>query len=186
MQDVRLVVPLRNEKTGKIKDTVVQHLRGGYGPGRGPLSEQGHDSSMPKHIRYIAGVGHPIPWPEVEEMEKSTKAADTQAEVVDALSVQVSLTEMPFPETLIDELRNKYSRTRSRHAPEYIQQKMKEDVEEEWRKRRRLVSPQQEYWERKAKQKEVQSNPQVTKETLHLIRDMQAANPSGTKDKIAS
>lgn len=40
-----------------------------------------------------------------------------------------------MPSTVIDELRNKYSIFRTRHDPEYIEAKMKEDQEKEEKKK---------------------------------------------------
>lgn len=171
IKDVRLVVPLRNNATGEIKDTVVKHLRGGP-----PFPEAAYLSKTPKHTRYIAGLDIPVPWPKDEVPERKTEAADTLRVDVDDISFSATLNHIHMPVSVIDELRNKHSRTRKSHTQEYVQQKMKEDAEEHWKKRRRMLLPQQEYWEHKAKQKETQSKTGLTKETLDLIREVQAAN----------
>lgn len=170
IQDVRLVVPLRDNATGKIKDTVVDHLRGGE-----PVVEREYGSDTPKHTRYIAGPNTVIPWPKGEIVEMKAEAADTRRVDVDEESFSASLAYLPLPKSAVNELRSKYSRTRSVNTQEYVRQKMKEDAEEQWKEKRRMVLPKQEYWEHKAKQKEVHGRPEVTKETLDVIRDMQAA-----------
>lgn len=173
IQDVRLVVPLRDHATGKVKDTVVEHLEGG-----GPFREREYGSSKPKHRRWIAGLNVTIPWPKSEVLQHQAKAADTLRIDVDVISFATSFQGLPLPNSALDEVRNKYSKTRSVHTPKYIQQKMKEDAEDQWKKRRRMVLPQQENWEWKAAQKKEQGKTKVTRETLDLIKDMRVVNLS--------
>lgn len=172
IQDVRLVIPLWDHVTGEVKDTVVEEVRGGT-----PIVEPEYGSNRPTHTRYIAGPENiEIPWPEAEMTEHKAEAADTLRVHVDEMSYFLSLTHLPMPESVIDELRNKYSRSRNNHEQVYVQKKMREDAKEQWKNRRRMVLPQQEYWEHKAKQKDTQAQPEVTQETLELIREMQAAS----------
>jgi large subunit ribosomal protein L24 len=169
---VRLVVPLRDNVTGEIKDTIVEHLRSGA-----PFVSPEYGTNTPKHTRYIAGPENiPIPWPTGEVREFKAEAADTLRIHVDDISFSPSLLHLPLPESALDELRNKYSKTRRVHTIQYIQQKMKQDAEEQWKRGRRMVLPQQEYWERKARERVAQVKPEVTKETLDLIRHMQAVS----------
>jgi large subunit ribosomal protein L24 len=178
-EDVRLVVPLRDDTTGEIKDIIVEHLQGGE-----PITEQEYGSSTPEHSRYITGSTIRIPWPRGDIQEKKAEAADTLRVHVDDRTFSPSLGYMPIPETVIDEMRPKYGKGRTVHTQEYIQQKMKEDAEELWKKRKRVLSPQQEYWEHKAKLKEAQGKPEVTEETLDIIRDMQATSLGGRKQAV--
>ena len=172
VRDVRLVVPLRDDTTGEIKDTVVRHLRGGE-----PFFEPAYGSNMPKHTRYIAGLDIIVPWPESEMIDRKAETADTLRIDVDDVTFSSSLHYVPMPVSLIDELRNKYSKTRLTHTQEYVQQKMKEGAEDQWKSRRRMLLPQQEYWELQTKQKEGQGKRRVTKKTLELIRDELAGSP---------
>ena len=170
IQDVRLVVPLRDKLTGKIKDTVVEQLRGGE-----PIVDPPHGSNTPKHTRYIVGTGTSIPWPRAQPTEFTAEAADTLRIHVDEESFFPSVQHLTVPEGLIDELRSKYGKTRKVHTQDYIRRKMAEDAREHWEKSRRMVLPQQEYWEHKANQKIKSGVPELTAETLKLIRDTQAA-----------
>ncbi len=175
IKDVRLVVPLR-DKSGNIKDTIIDHLRGGR-----PFIDRGHGSSTPKHTRYISGLQIPIPWPKGDVLEMQAEAADTLRIAVDKRTFTASLDHYPLPVSASDELRNKYNRTRAQHTQEYVEQKMKDDAKEQWKKRRRMLLPQQEYWEHKAKQKEAQCESGMTQETWDLIREMQAVTLGNVK-----
>jgi large subunit ribosomal protein L24 len=183
IKDIALVVPLRDRATRKVKDTVVKHLRGGA-----PFPKPTYGSATPRHTRYIAGHDIPIPWPEDETPEKKDEDSDTLRIDVDDVSFSPSVDHIPMPESLIDELRNKYSRTRKVHTEEYIQQKMKEDAEEQWKRRRRMVLPQQEYWEQKQKQKQQETlhNPKIMANTLSLItKEVQAARKGKKRLRVA-
>jgi large subunit ribosomal protein L24 len=161
---------------------MVKHLRGGA-----PFLKPAYGTTTPRHTRYIAGHDIPIPWPEDETPKRKAEDSDTLRIDVDDVSFSPTVNHIPMPEGLIDELRNKYSKTRKLHAEGYIQQKMKEDAEEQWKRRRRMVLPQQEYWEQKLKQKEILHKPSITQDTLGLITDeLQAARLGQTKVRVAS
>lgn len=175
---------MRNNVTGEIKDTVVRHLRGGK-----PFVEPAYGSNKPKHTRYIAGLDIPIPWPKSEIPEFKNEAGDTLAVNVDNRSFSPSVLHLPLPDSAVDEIRNKYSRTRTGHTQEYVQQRMREDAEKQWLRKRRMLLPQQVYWEHQAKQKDARGKPEVTNETLQAIQEMQAASlgqPSETSDSIVN
>src|SRR5262245_17635794 len=111
--DVRLVVPLDDPDSGTVKDVVVKHVYGGE-----PILEQPYGSTTPKHTRYISGLDIEIPWPESEIPEYKDEAIDTLRYQVDEVTYLPSLLTLPFPRTLIDELKNKYSKFRTRHDPQ--------------------------------------------------------------------
>jgi large subunit ribosomal protein L24 len=177
--NVRLVVPLRDNVTGKIKDTVVEHLRGGE-----PFIKAEYGFKTPVHTRWIKGLDIRVPWPESEMRVFEAEAVDTRRVDVDAVSFCPSLAGWAVPDSAVDELRNKYSSRRNVHTQEYVQQKMREDAEEYWKTTQRMLSPQQEYWERRAKQKAVKGRAEVTAETLNLIKDMQAARLGEPRERI--
>lgn len=66
---------------------------------------------------------------------------DTSRVDVEASTFVASLGEPPMPSTVIDELRNKYSKFRTRHDPEYLRQKMLEDYQKEYRETASLFMP---------------------------------------------
>ncbi len=179
LKDVRLVVPLRDNATGEIKDTVIKHLSSG-----GPFSVPAYGSNTPKHTRYIAGHNIPIPWPKAEVRDMKAEAADTLRIDVDDVSFLPSLFHIPMPLSLIDELRNKYGRLRQDQRQEYVQQKMKQDAQEHWEKRRRMLLPKQEYWDQRLKQKKIIEEAGVTEGTMQLIKATQAANLVNVRGRI--
>lgn len=171
IQDVRLVVPLRDKATGKIRDTVVDHLRGGL-----PFVKPGYGHNTPKHTRFIAGLDIPIPWPASDAQKFENKAADTRRIDVDPVTFIPSISQWILPGSAVDELRNKYSKQRYNHTRDYVQEKMKEDAEKQWKNRQRMLLPQQEYWEKKSKQMAIQGQSTVSPETQKLIKETRAAN----------
>lgn len=76
----------------------------------------------------------------------------------------------PSPTSIIDELRDPFDRERSRHEQEFIDKKLKEDALEAWKKSRRLLTPQAEFLERKAREKREAKMAEVTNGLLELIR----------------
>jgi large subunit ribosomal protein L24 len=136
IDDVRLVAPLTDQATGITKDVIVKHLYGGE-----PFLEQPYGSPTPLHTRYIAGLDIEIPWPPAPVEEFQQHELDTPQELVEEQTYTHSLLTYPMPESVIDELRNKYSKFRTRHDTEYVAKKLKEAAWEEWRKSRRLLTP---------------------------------------------
>ena len=56
-----------------------------------------------------------------------------------------SLQSAPFPSSVLDELRNKYSKYRTRHDPEWAEQKKLEDYKKEYLQSRSLMTPKGEH-----------------------------------------
>ena len=158
---------MRDDATGRVSDVVIRHMRCGE-----PILEREYGTSTPKHTRYIEGLDVELPWPESTYAEPKAEDCDTLRLTVEE-KTYIPSWNPPMPETVIDELRNKFGRTRSRHDPEFIAAKMKEDAKEEWIKRRQVQMPQAEYRAKKAKEKEPAGPPAITAETLELIRQTQ-------------
>lgn len=174
--DVRLVVPLQDNVTGKITDTVVQHVRAGE-----PFTKPRHGVQTPEHTRYIAGAHNiAIPWPEAADPSFQPGPTDTPASEVEAQTFSPSLSHRPHPESILDELRNKYARTRSQHSPEYIQEKMRENAKEQWQRRREMLLPRQASEQRKVEDRHSRPKKMITEETVDLIRAMQKTNVGKT------
>ncbi|KAF2864098.1 hypothetical protein K470DRAFT_254428 [Piedraia hortae CBS 480.64] len=112
LEDVRLVFPLRDPKDpNKVKDVVIEALE--KIPGKG--------------VRAIKGTNVIIPWPpkgKEEILQESEN--DTTMENVQEGTFSPPLLYEVMPTSVIDELRNKYSRFRTRfehHEVEKIEQK---------------------------------------------------------------
>lgn len=140
VDDVRLVVPLDNPDTGVTRDVVVEHIHAGE-----PFLEREYGTDTPKHTRYIAGENIEIPWPRSEVPAFKDEEWDTLRMEVDSWSWTPTLSETPFPPSVMDELRNKYSKYRIRHDSEYVKQKKLEEYKKEYLQSQSMMTPQSQY-----------------------------------------
>ncbi len=176
MDDVRLVVPLKDNETGEVKDTIIRHLNGGE-----PIVEREYGVDTPKHTRYVEGLDIEIPWP-------PSRPADYKAEDVDTLRLTVEertyipSVNPPFEASIIDELRNPYHKERSRHDSNWIEKKLKEDALEAWQKRRRLMTPHTEYLEQKVKERK---QPESAEPSIDLLQMIQQAQSESLSRRLA-
>ncbi|KAL3463212.1 hypothetical protein BJX64DRAFT_257850 [Aspergillus heterothallicus] len=127
IDDVRLVVALDDPITGQTRDVLVEHMRAG-----GPFLEREHGVDIPRHTRYIAGEDIEIPWPRPDPANLKDEVWDTLRMEVETPTWVPSLTNAPFPSSVIDELRNKYSKYRTRHDLQYVEKKRLEDLKKEY------------------------------------------------------
>ncbi|KAF2153128.1 hypothetical protein K461DRAFT_277930 [Myriangium duriaei CBS 260.36] len=114
--DVKLVHAVKDE-AGYFRDVVVDEIRLIGGP----------KAKKPKRI--IPGLELEVPWPNEEEPEHEDTDADTLRLTVDERTFEPTLNEMPMPPSVIDELRGKYSKFRTRHDPEWIARKEAEQAQ---------------------------------------------------------
>lgn len=140
IDDVRLVVPLDNPATGNTRDVLAEHVYGGE-----PILEREWGTTTPRHTRYIAGVDIDIPWPRSERLGLKDEPWDTSRMEVDTPNWFPSLLHPPFPPSVMDELRNKYSKYRTRHDPEWVEAKKMEDLRKEYLQTRTMLTPKGEY-----------------------------------------
>lgn len=123
--------------------------------------------------RYILHEGEriPIPWPETPPKEHKETPSDTLRMEVEQKSFIPTLLRPPMPGTVIDELRNKYSIFRTRHDPEYIAAKMKEDEEKEEKKKliEKMRTPLKEINRLERKMKRAKGKGKLTEEMLERI-----------------
>jgi len=136
LDDVRLVVGLVDDTTGITRDVLVRHID--VGP---PFLEREVGSTIPKHTRYISGENIEIPWSQPKTVQHKDEEQDTLRMEVDAHSWIPSLLSPPFQSSILDELRNKFSKYRSRHDPEWVKEKLMEDYRQEYLKSRTLLTP---------------------------------------------
>jgi large subunit ribosomal protein L24 len=120
LDKVRLVFPLTDPETGVTRDVIVKKLV------NGKMWFDRHTGKQ-KWARIIPGLNIKVPWPKVEAKEHKDFANDTLRLEVETKTFVPTLFRPPMPRSVIDELRNKYSVFRTRHEPEYIAEKMKED-----------------------------------------------------------
>ena len=180
IDDIRLVVPMKDDETNEVKDVIVRHLRGGE-----PVVEREHGVPTPGHTRYIEGLDIEIPWPQAGPPDYKAEESDTLRLTVEEKTYVPSINP-PFSTPIIDELRDPYDRERSRHDQEFIDRKLKEDALEAWKKSRRLLTPQAEFLEREAGKKREARKAEVTNDLLELIRQEQSRTLNKEKTEAAA
>ncbi|KAE8350036.1 hypothetical protein BDV28DRAFT_139911 [Aspergillus coremiiformis] len=136
MDDVRLVIAVKSPRDGKTRDNLVEHVYAG-----GPILEREPGSETPRHTRYVAGTHIEIPWPSAEEQNLKDEDWDTLRMEVETPTWTPSLHYAPFPPSVLDEVRNKFSKYRTRHDPEWVEAKMLEDYRKEYLQSRSLLTP---------------------------------------------
>ena len=165
---IRLVYPIRNPETGVTRDVVINQLKAV------PPNMKSESMTLErweygnKWDRLVPGINVVIPWPEVEAPEFETHPADTVREQAEDRTFHYSLLSPPMPEQVVDELRNKYSRFRTRHEPWYVEQK---EAEEEARKglkeaAKSMQTPLDEFHEMQREIRDSQGEPELTDEML--------------------
>lgn len=127
MDDVRLVIAMTAPGSNTTRDHIVQHTHAAA-----PYLERPSWSKLPRYTRYVSGIDVEIPWPSETEPEQKDGEYDTLRMHVDNATWIPSLANSPFPSSVIDELRNKYSRFRARHDPEYVREKVLEEYRQEY------------------------------------------------------
>lgn len=172
---VRLVHPIRDPKTGITKDVIINQLKHG---------KFFHDrlTGKAQWSRYVPGLNVFIPWPAKGDKDVVDHPSDTLRIDVEARTFVPTLFRAPMPETVIDELRGKYSRFRTRHEPEYIE--AKEAAEQSKKDRVKLMdsmrSPLQELHRAERERKKKKGKPRLSVEMLEEIGKVIAKNRERT------
>lgn len=172
---VRLVHPIRDPNTGETKDVIINQLA---------HSNIFHDriSGRATWTRYVPGLNMKIPWPKKEAKEKVDHKIDTLRIDVEERTFIPTLLRPPMPEDVIDELRNKFSRFRTRHEPEYVA--AKEEAEQAKKDRVQLMdsmrTPLQEFHRAERERKKKKGKPRLTAEMLEEIGKVIAKNRERT------
>ncbi|KAF2210437.1 hypothetical protein CERZMDRAFT_118221 [Cercospora zeae-maydis SCOH1-5] len=117
-KDVQLVFPLPDPETGMPRDTIIEKVE------------------VIQGTRVIPGSSTFLPWPEKDDTpgDQEVYEDDTLQAAVDERTFRPFLIRPPMPLSVIDELRNKYSRFRTRHEYDYTVKKEMEDAKVESRK----------------------------------------------------
>lgn len=136
--EVRLVAPITDTDSGSTQDAIIE-------------------SMSVKPARWVNGVKIPgqrfvatpsgrleIPYPEEQEAEKSEYDLDTLRIEVEERSWTPTLSVPPMPPSIIDELRNKYSKFRTHHDDDWVEAKDAELLRKQLRlggMQNKMVSP---------------------------------------------
>lgn len=174
---IRLVHPIKDPETGITRDVIINQL-----VHKGLI----HDrlSGKSRWSRIVPGLNVSIPWPKKEEAEYKDYKCDTLRIDVEEKTFRPTLLRPPFPPSVIDELRNKYSRFRTRHEPEYIARLEAEEKAKEDRKKLMdtMRTPLQELHRAERANKKKKGKPRLTIEMLEKIGEVMARNMERTRN----
>lgn len=176
---MRLVHPLQDPATGKIRDVIINQLA---------PTRLIRDKSTGRETwrRVVPGLNIEIPWPRAfEEAERNEMEAPKPDNECDTLRIDAeaktffpTLLRPPMPARIIDELRNRYSKFRTRHDPEYIAKKEAEEMEKLARSKAAVSmrTPLQELNALIREEKRKRLEPVLTNEMLTKIGEVMARN----------
>jgi len=128
LTSVLLVHPLKLPGKTVAEDVIIKHI----------TRFNTHKDELTGKVifnRFVTGFKHlQIPLPEAEPEELIDFPSDTLRLEVEQRTFVPTMLRPPIPNSVIDELRNKFSVFRTRHDPEYIAAKIAEDKEKETKK----------------------------------------------------
>lgn len=166
LSSVRLVYPVPDPNTGVPRDVVVERMAVRRS------EERSFNTSdwPPTWDRVIPGLNIVVPWPAREKPEEKDNDTDTLRIVTEESTWVPTLLRPPMPSSVIEELRNKYSKFRDRHDDEYIAEKMQEDAEKErQRKLSSMMTPLQELHAKQRRERMARGRPELTEDQLAKI-----------------
>ncbi|KAI1754730.1 hypothetical protein F4782DRAFT_491298 [Xylaria castorea] len=168
---VRLVHPITDPRTGTTQDVIINKL-----VHRGLVTDR--QTGKRRWDRIVPGLNISIPWPVKDDLIIVENKVDTMRIDVEEKTFVPTLLRPPMPEAIIDELRNRYSRFRTRHESEYIARI--EAAEQVKKDRVKLVesirTPLQEFHRAERENKKKKGKPRLTLEMLEKIGEVIAKN----------
>jgi large subunit ribosomal protein L24 len=165
------VHPIKDPKTGIIKDVIISQLARG-------LVKWDRRTGYKTWRRYVPGLNITIPWPERDVPEPKETPADTKRDDFEATTFIPTLLTPPIPEAVIDELRNRFSKFRTRHEPWYIAKKEAEEAEKHARNKGAdyMLTPLEELHRQQRAARKALGQPQLSDEMLEKIGRVIAKN----------
>jgi large subunit ribosomal protein L24 len=199
VSDIRLVVARENLETGITEDVIVEKVvvwskstvklkqtselwEGMVVDNQTLIDEMERDGGR---TRWIPSLNLHIPWPEKSPEEHKDYDADSLRINVDAKTWVPLLLSAPLPRGVIDELRNKYSKFRTRHDEDYLEKKRAQDAQEEWLKRvhaAMMVTPRKPNLPKPAVPHRQRSPPVLTDEVAVAIGKAMEASGAAAHD----
>ncbi|KAK0732590.1 hypothetical protein B0T21DRAFT_291198 [Apiosordaria backusii] len=168
---VRLVYPLPDPTTGHVRDVIIRELK--------PINIT-HDRPTRRSTfsRIVPGLNVKIPWPVVPPTQHFDHPEDTLRIDVEERTYVPTLLRPPMPEQVIDELRNRYGKFRTRHTEEYIAKIQAQEDEKKARKKSvdSMLQPVQEYNRKLRELRRERGQPVLTDEMLEKIGQVIAKN----------
>ena len=128
--------------------------------------------------RLVPGENVKIPWPKEEPVKYEDHESDTLRINVEERTFVPTLLRPPMPETILDELRNRYSMFRTRHTPEYIAAKEAEEAAKRAKKMSvaSMMLPVQEFNRQQREMRRARGQPELSPEMLEKIGEVIAKN----------
>lgn len=164
LTSIRLVYPLTNPETGLTRDVIVKKVIS---------SKIWFDRRTGGHkwTRLIPGLNIAIPWPKKTPVEHKDGPNDTLRIEVEERTFVPTMLHPPMPSSVIDELRNKFSKFRTRHDPEYIEAKLEEDriAKEKQETSKKMRTPLNEANRKARKERKKKGKGVLTEEMLEKI-----------------
>lgn len=180
---VRLVHPLKDPVSGRIRDVVINEL-----VARNYYKDKATGRETWKRV--VPGLNIEIPWPKAfEDAEKHMLEGTLQDYPSDTLRIDVeektfvpTLLRPPMPTEALDELRNRYSKFRTRHTDEYLASKEAEEAEKVARRKsiKTMRTPVQELNANIRAEKKALGQPELTEDMLAKIGEVMARNRNRT------
>ncbi|KAF4971014.1 hypothetical protein FZEAL_9936 [Fusarium zealandicum] len=168
---IRLVYPITNPETGVTRDVVINQLKVVPPNMKSPNMTLDRWEHGKKWDRLVPGINVVVPWPEVKAPEYETHPVDTHRAEVEDRTFYYNLLSPPMPDSVVDELRNKYSKFRTRHEAWYVQQKEAEAAASKAQKEPALSmqTPLQEYHAQQRELRAAEGEPVLSDEMLEKL-----------------
>ena len=179
---IRLVYPITNPSTGITKDSIINQLKSI------PANMQSENMTFErweygqKWDRVVPGINVVIPWPEVKVPSFETYDVDTARDLVEERTFYNNLLSPPMPPQILDQVRGKYSRFRTRHEPWYI---AKKEFEANEKKRdhhmlKTMQTPAEELGAANKTKKALAGEPELSEEMLEKLGQIIAQTKATT------
>ncbi|KAB5582596.1 hypothetical protein GE09DRAFT_1075605 [Coniochaeta sp. 2T2.1] len=168
---VRLVHPITDEETGVTKDVIIKQLK--------PIRIiPDRPTRTVTWSRMVPGLNVTIPWPKAEKPTFEDSKCDTLRIHMEERTFIPTLLSPPMPSEVINELRNQYSKFRTRHTEEYIAKKAAEEEEKRAirEQAREMLTPVQEFNRAQREIRRARGQPVLTEEMLAKIGEVMAKN----------
>jgi large subunit ribosomal protein L24 len=161
---IRLVHPITDAETGTTRDVIVRSLRHAN-------VRRDRLTKSTEWDRYVPGLNVIIPWPEKTDPEEVQHKVDTARREVSDVTFVPTLLRPPMPETLINELRNQFSRFRTRHEPWYLEKKQAEAnaIKEQRKAVDTMLTPLQEFNRQQREIRKSLGQPVLTEQMMEKI-----------------
>jgi large subunit ribosomal protein L24 len=182
-QAIRLVHPLKDPATGKMRDVIINELAA-----RNYYKDKA--TGRETWTRVVPGLNIEIPWPRAfEDAERQNLEGTFDDHECDTLRISVeentfrpTLLRPPMPSAVIDELRNRYSKFRTRHEPAYIAKKEAEEAEKVARRKmlKTMQTPLQELNAKIKAERKARGQPELSDDMLARIGEVMARNRKRT------